>query len=83
MRFWLIAGGGILVGAILLTWFIEWTFAADGVELGFHGTFAVFLCLIFVPGLTIALMRLAHLSDRTGVDREAAERYDDELHRRD
>jgi len=61
--------GAIIVVAAALTWVIEAVFAADGIELGFHGTVAVFLCLVIVPGLTIGLMWLAHVSDREGHDR--------------
>lgn len=66
-------GGAILaLCAALATWAIEALFAADGVDLGVHGALAVFLCLVFVPGLTVALMRLARLSDARGVDRAAS-----------
>ena len=73
MKTWAMGGAAVMFCAALATWLIETVFAADGIDLGIHGTLAVFLCLVFVPGLTIGLMRLAHLSDTRGFDRAASE----------
>ncbi len=72
MKAWAMGGAAVVLCAALATWLIDTLFAADGVDLGVHGALAVFLCLVFVPGLTIALMRLAHLSDARGFDRAAS-----------
>ncbi len=43
MKGWLLGLGVLIVVAAALTWLIESIFASDGIEMGFHGTFAVFL----------------------------------------
>ncbi len=68
MKGWLLGLGILIVVAAALTWLFESIFASDGIEMGFHGTFAVFLTLVIIPGLAIGLMRLAILSDTKGVD---------------
>jgi hypothetical protein len=42
------------------------------VELGFHGTLAIVLCVVFVTGLGVGLMRLSYYSHRHGHDDRAA-----------
>ena len=61
----------LVVAAALLTWPIDAYFAAEGIELGLHGRFATFLCLVFIPGVTIGLMLLLRYSQRKGYDERA------------
>ncbi|MBT6204278.1 MAG: hypothetical protein P8Q36_20530 [Alphaproteobacteria bacterium] len=78
MKVWLGGGAAILVLAVLVTWLIESIFASDGIQLGTHGTIAVFLCLLIIPALTMGLMRLAHESDAKGFDKAASEGFENQ-----
>jgi hypothetical protein len=44
----------------------------SGVEMGFHGTLAIILCVVFVTGLGVGLMRLSYYSHSHGHDDRAA-----------
>ena len=61
----------LTAAAALLTWPIGAFFEADGIDLGFHGTIAVFLCLLLIPSITIGLMLLLRLSHDKGFDDRA------------
>jgi uncharacterized membrane protein YcjF (UPF0283 family) len=73
----------LLALAALLTWLTEAYFASEGIELGFHGVAATFLCLVFVPGVTIGLMRLLRISQDKGFDDRADTYARDHGHRSD
>lgn len=55
----------------LMTWGIAAYVGAEGIRLGTHGVIAVFLCLVFVPGITFGLMFLVRLSHDRGFDENA------------
>ncbi len=77
MKMLAIYGAGLVLLAGLITWFIDFQFSGDGIELGTHGVIAIFLCLLIIPALGMGLMRLAHVSDRKGFDAGAAEKGSD------
>jgi hypothetical protein len=49
----------------------------SGVEMGFHGYMALALCVVFVTGLGVGLMRLSYYSHHHGHDDRAAGRDHD------
>jgi hypothetical protein len=60
----------VLVAAIVYgvrTWM-----SMSGVEMGFHGILAIILCVVFVTGLGVGLMRLSYYSHSHGHDDRAA-----------
>ena len=71
---------GLLVLSALLTWLFDTWFASEGIDLGFHGVVATFLCLVLVPGTTIGLMLLLRISRDRGFD-ERADTLARDLHR--
>jgi len=66
----------ILVAALVasIAYAIHVWLSLSGVELGFHGNLALILCIVFVTGLGVGLMRLSYYSHRHGHDDRAAGR---------
>lgn len=64
----------VLLAALVVAviYAVETWISLGDVDMGFHGIFAIVLCVVFVGGLGVGLMRLSYYSHRHGHDDRAA-----------
>ncbi len=71
MKTALVALALVIILSGTLIYAIDVWLALDDVEMGIHGVIAIILCVIFVTGLGVGLMRLSYYSHHHGHDDRA------------
>ena len=66
----------ILTLAGTLYYAVDVWLSLEGVEMSVHGIIAIILCVIFVTGLGVGLMRLSYYSHHHGHDDRASGGFD-------